>query len=703
MRKLLATVLSLFIALPAFALAPIKAPSLSAGTSGATGAAGAGIRTQGAAARGVGSQLILNFNLTPEQILKTYEGAAAQLDKDLDAVAAVSEAEATFQNTVLAVETAWSDYQDKMAGVRQLSVSPEAEVREAVDKVNKLAGKLDAKHSLREDIYQSVLNYAKKGEKLKGEDKKLLEETLREFNEGGMALSPAERERLKALGARISNLVRQYSVNLREWEGGIEVRPEELDGVPASFVGSLKKLKNGKLYLPDDGAVAGQVMAKGKSAKTRMRLYYAMQRKGAKKNLPILQDVLKLRKEQAQMLGFRNFAQMRTKGRMAETPKNALSFLNRLKRMLKSAAAKDEAEILTEKRKEKPGATKVHPWDESYYGRKHMEATLDLNPDTVKEYFPYKNVLPEALKVYEELLGIRFVPVTDAKMYHKDVKVYDVLDADGTRMGRLHLDLFERKGKRSGAWAAPLVGGRRLDDGTYQEPVVAVSADFAEAEKGKPRLLRHASVKTLFHELGHAMHMLLTVAERPSFAGSSVAWDFVEMPSQMMENFIWNPQVLARVSKHYKTGKPIPSDLVKKLLASRNYHSASGTLGQAAMSAMDLIYYIFAPEDVLGVFRRVMKTFTGQDVNPASKFPARFNHILSGYAAGYYGYLWSRVSAQDVFSIFEADGVMSPSVGNRYRGVFLERGSTVEEKRSMKDFLGRDPDEKAFLNWLGVK
>ncbi|MFH2203039.1 MAG: M3 family metallopeptidase [Elusimicrobiota bacterium] len=696
MKQLLTAVLSLSLTGTSFAAIPIKvAPAVPVG--------GMGSAAAGVAVRGPGAALELNFDLTPGQIKATFRSASQNLDAALNAIGAVKPAEATFYNTVHALEKAWVDYQDEMAGIRVLSASPRKRVREAVDQVNDMASDMGTAQGMREDIYQAVLAYAEKGEQLTGEDMKLVEDTLLDFRKSGMGLKPADRAKLQRVSSKISKLVRQYEINIREWEGGIDVLPEELAGVPTAIIGSLKKVPGGKLRVPDDGEAGGQVMSKAKSSKVRMRLYYAMQRKAAKKNLPILRKVLKLRKQQANMLGYKNFAEMKIDGRMAKTPQRVWQFLGRLRKMLRPAAEAEDAEILEQKRSEKPGAEKVQPWDGARYGRQHMEKTLDLNPDKIREYFPAERAIPEALKIYEELLGIRFEEIKDVKVWHKDVKAYDVMDAGGARMGRLYLDLYARKGKRGGAWAAPLVGGRALEDGTYREPVTAVTADFEKGENGKPTLLRHGNVKTLFHELGHAMHMTLTTAQRRSFSGSGVAWDFVEAPSQMMENFIWQKQVLARVSGHYKDpSQPLPPEIVEKLLASRNYHSASGALGQAAMAAMDLAYYTAAPKDVLGVFRKMMKTFTGVEPNKASKFPARFGHILTGYAAGYYGYLWSRVSAQDIFSIFEAAGVMSPEVGRRYRNTILARGSSIDEEENLSDFLGRKPSEEAFLKWLGV-
>ncbi len=314
-------------------------------------------------------------------------------------------------------------------------------------------------------------------------------------------------------------------------------------------------------------------------------------------------------------------------------------------------------------------------------------------------------ILKETLDLRREkakLLGLRFESIESAA-WHEDVRAFLIRDGEtGARIGRFFLDLHPRPGKRSGAAAYTIVGGRLLPDGRYQEPVSAMVANFPRPVGDKPALMTHDNVRTLFHEFGHIMHQTLTTAERWSFAGSRTARDFVEAPSQMMENFIWREDVLTRISGHYRTGEPISEKMVAKMIAARNFHAASATLGQVLLAAIDLAYHTLSTVDPLDVYRRVGRIVNGGKPNSASRFPARFAHIMGGYASAYYGYLWSKVYAQDVYSLFDVDGGVSPRVGTRYRRAILERGSTREEMDSLRDFLGRDPSEEAFLRWLGA-
>ncbi|MFC1679879.1 M3 family metallopeptidase, partial [Elusimicrobiota bacterium] len=247
-----------------------------------------------------------------------------------------------------------------------------------------------------------------------------------------------------------------------------------------------------------------------------------------------------------------------------------------------------------------------------------------------------------------------------------------------------------------------IVQGRELPDGSYREPVSAIVANFEKTAPGRPALLRHHEVQTFFHEFGHVMHQTLTTARRPSFSGAAVSWDFAETPSQMVENFVWEPGIIARLSSHYKDpSRKLPPEMIEKLLKMRNYHSASDTLGQVALSALDLAYHSTGQPDLIKLFRKIERRYSGRTPHPSSTFPARFDHIMGGYAAAYYGYLWSRVFAQDIYSLFKADGILSSRVGARYRRTILANGSAIDENVLMRMFLGREPSEEAFLRWLG--
>lgn len=684
---------------PALA-AVVRVPKFSA----PSGPLNAAAPASGGFSRAPGAPSLVDFSLDAPRIASLYGDASAKLIAALDAVAARPDAALRFDNSVGAIETAYADYLTAVSPASFLSaVSPKKEVRDAVAAWQKASSALLLEQTKREDLYRKVLAYSETDEakSLTGERQKLLDESLLDFRTSGMGLDAEAKARLKRVESRLSELSQAFSRNLSEWDDGIEVRRGELAGLSSSFIDSLPKAPGGKLRISVEPTVYGLVMTKARSAGLRRRLYYRMQKKAAAVNMPILKETLALRREKANLLGYRNFAEMALDGRMAKTPSTVFGFLKRLRKMLKDAAKKEGRQVVRRKKKDDPKAKKLYPWDAAYYGEKLKTETLRLDADRVKEYFPVEKVVERTLGVYEELLGLRFEAVEE-KAWHADVRAFVIRDGKtNARIGKFFLDLHPRPGKRSGAAAYTIIGGRLLPDGRYQEPVSAMVANFPKPVGDKPALMQHDNVRTLFHEFGHIMHQTLTTADRWSFAGSRTARDFVEAPSQMMENFIWREDVLTRISGHYRTGESIPAALVKKMIAARDYHAASATLGQVMLAAMDLAYHTLSVVDPLDVYRRVSRIVHGGKPNAASRFPARFAHIMGGYAAAYYGYLWSKVYAQDIYSIFDAAGGVSPRVGARYRRAILERGSTREEMDSLREFLGREPSEEAFLRWLG--
>jgi thimet oligopeptidase len=315
-------------------------------------------------------------------------------------------------------------------------------------------------------------------------------------------------------------------------------------------------------------------------------------------------------------------------------------------------------------------------------------------------------VVDRMLEAYQKLLSVRFREIPDGASWHPDVRLFEITDsAGGAPIAYFYMDLFPRAGKYSHAAAFGLITGRRLPDGTYRKPVSAIVANFDRPAAGRPSLLSHDEVETIFHEFGHVMHQTLTKARYGRFSGSNVARDFVEAPSQMLENFVWDPAVLPSLSGHYKDrSKKLPKDLMEKMIAARNADVALVNLRQLLFGIVDMSYHSSRPpSDTTALYARVMKDVSLLPMTPGTHPEASFGHLMGGYDAGYYGYLWSKVYAQDMFSVFKAAGVMSPIVGRRYRQEILEPGSSRDEMESLKAFLGREPGEDAFLESIGLK
>ncbi|MEK7389411.1 MAG: M3 family metallopeptidase, partial [Elusimicrobiota bacterium] len=320
-----------------------------------------------------------------------------------------------------------------------------------------------------------------------------------------------------------------------------------------------------------------------------------------------------------------------------------------------------------------------------------------LDAQEVKQYFPVDRVIAGVLKVYQSLLGVTFREVQGGSLWHRDVRLYEITDPeDGGFKAHFYLDLHPREGKFSHAAAFNLLKGRAGTNG-YDSAASAIVANFSKPSPGKPALMSHDEVLTLFHEFGHVMHHTLTRARHLSFSGSAVARDFVEAPSQMMENFAWEKEVLTEVSGHWETGEPLPAPLLDKMIAARRFNMGLSTLRQIALASADMALFSLVPKDPSATFNEVYARVMGNPLPPGSNMAASFGHLLGGYGAGYYGYYYSLVGAQDIYSMFTRPDSVRSETGRRYRRTVLEPGSEVPESDSLKNFLGREPSEDAFM------
>ncbi|MBI5209831.1 MAG: Zn-dependent oligopeptidase [Elusimicrobia bacterium] len=647
-----------------------------------------------------------DWSLDARQMKEAYKAAEVRMLRTADAVAAIPAESRTFENTALALERAESDFQDAMLPLRFLSeVSPDAKVRRMADAIERRTSRMFQSYGDRSDLHRAYQEVAAKGLELGGLEKKLLDDALRGFERRGMNLPRESRDKLNRISRRLSDLSQQFSRNVSGIFEGIEVTREQLDGLPEDYVKGLEAAPEGRYRVTLDYPTFFPFMKYAKDAALRKELYLKFENKAAEANLPILGETLALRREESLLLGRQDFAHLVIEERMAKTPEKVKTFLERIKDLLKGPAEAEYQALLETKRQDDPAAESVPGWDRSYYANKLKQKLFSFDSEEVRQYFPVEQVIKGTLEVYQELLGVRFRELA-SDAWHKDARLFEVIDAaSGRSVAYFYLDLHPRENKYGHAAQFTLRKGRALPDGSYQKPVGAVVANFSKPTPDKPALLTLGEVETLFHELGHCMHETLTQVKLGSYAGASVAWDFVETPSQMMENFVWQPEVLRRISGHYQDpSRKLPEELLKKMVAARNFLAATSHLWNAALAAVDLAYHtLTGPFDPAAVYREVFEAFGLKVIEPGTHPEAAFDHIMGGYAAGYYGYIWSEVYAQDIFSVFKKAGVLSPEVGMRYRKAILERGSSVDEGRLLRDFLGREPDEKAFLEGMGIK
>jgi thimet oligopeptidase len=642
----------------------------------------------------------LNFALAPQQLQAQYSAATLRLDSALAGIAAVPEGSVNFANTVKAYESATASWQREIAPITFLSaVSPDPAVRAASDALRKQMGAYGVALSLREDLYQQFERAAAKGETLDPADRNLLDKTVKSFRENGLALAPALREKLKAMQTRIGDLQSEFSRNIDEKKDSLIVGDDGIKGLPANFVATLEKTADGKYLVPVDEPSFVAFMRYAENGGHRRAMLTKFDNRGGERNLEILHEALGLRRDVARLLGYKGYPEMAIKNGMAGTPERVLEFLNRVKDAVVGRARRDLADLLEVKRRDHPEAAGVDAWERSYYARKLREERYAFDQETVKQYFPVDRVVEGTMKVYQKTLGVTFRELPDAPTWAPGVRLFEVSDAKtGQRIGHFYLDLTPRDGKDGHPGAFDIVPGRVREDGTYEEPVSAMVADFPKAAPGQPSLLTHGDVETFFHEFGHLMHMTLTTARYASFSGTSVALDFVEAPSQMLENFVWERNVLDELSGHWqRPGEKLPQELFDKMRASRSFMEGTEYAAQAAYALGDLVLHESVPDDVSAAFDKILADITGVATVPGTHFVGSFGHLMGGYGAGYYAYLWSKVFAQDIYTLFKADGVISPAVGAKYRKEILAVGSERPEMDSLRAFLGREPSEEAFM------
>lgn len=545
---------------------------------------------------------------------------------------------------------------------------------------------------------------------------RIVERELRDFRLSGAELPEAERARVKAVGEKLSMLNQKFSENLLDatnaWDLTI-TDEQRLSGIPedakALFAANAKAAgKDGwritlhfPSYLP--------VMQYANDRSLRETLYRAFSTRasefdgGKYDNTPLIDEILKLRREEASLLGFANYAESSLATKMADTPANVIAFLRDLASRAKPFAEKD-MKALRAFAAEELGIADMQPWDQAYASEKLRQARYSYSDQEVKQYFTEPTVFAGLFHLAEKLYGITIRQST-ASVWHPDVKYFEVCRGSDV-IAAFYADLYAREGKRSGAW---MDGDRTrcILDGVLQTPVAYLVCNFAPGVNGRPATLTHDDVTTLFHEFGHCLHHLLTDQTEIGVSGiNGVEWDAVELPSQFMENFAWEWDVVKGLTKHVETGEPLPEALFEKMLAAKNFQSGMACVRQVEFALFDMLLHTnFNPDmdnvqELLKNVRREVAVSFPPDYN---RFPQSFSHIFAGgYAAGYYSYKWAEVLSADAFSAFEESGILNPETGERFRKEILGRGSSRDAMDNFVAFRGRKPTIDALLRHSGM-
>lgn len=584
-------------------------------------------------------------------------------------------------------------------------VHPDADMREMGRKVGERLSKWAVDLAFRDDLYTAVKNFAETDEAagLTGERARLLEFTLRDLRKAGHELDPAARARVKEMTNRLVELGVGFEQHIADNDDALIVVTVDLEGLPDGY---LESLPPG----PDTGTYRVTMayphvvpfLDHARRRDLRAEISRLFNSRAVVENRPLLEEAIAIRAEIAGLFGAESWAEHQLDERMAMSPANVETFYSELRPPL---TEKGRAEIvrMADLLEADEGVRTVQVYDWRYYDTQLRKTVYGVDPAAVAAYFPLQQVLDGIFGLTGEVFGLRYVPV-EMPSWHPDVIGYGIDDVEtGSRLAHFHMDLFPREGKFSHAAAFTLVPGRRLADGGYQRPVSAIVANFTKPTADRPSLLMHTEVETLFHEFGHILHQTLTTADLVRFSGTSTETDFVEAPSQIMEHWVWKPDVLRRFARHHETGEPIPDDLVERLTDAKRLNIALSTLRQMTFGSFDL--ELHGPGDGKQL-DQILRRATEVSLFPFHEgtfFPASFGHLMAGYDAGYYGYLWSEVFGDDMFSRFETEGYTSPEVGRSYRREILETGGTRDGMDSLRAFLGREPDNRAFLANLGIE
>lgn len=640
---------------------------------------------------------------TPEEIDRAVRHAVAEKKKICAMVKRIPAKERTFENTVAALDASERGMAQLFKAALLMSVSPDARVREASQKVVEYAERVLIGIGYDEGLYRALREYEKRNERLSGPEKKLFQDMLRSFRRRGFDLPEKKRERLKANLKKLSKLGNAFSRNLNEYRDAIEVGPEELGGLSAEYVARLPR-NNGKYVVTLEYPSYIPFMENAESDERRKELSEKNWRKGGEKNVSLLTKMIRLREENARLLGYSTHADFRTEDRMARNAETVFSFLQNIMTPLAGEVRKETAELSELRREGSKGSDEsLRSHEVAYLSNRLKKRRYGVDDDAIRGYFPLDHVRQAIFALFGDLLGVSFERLS-WKLWHKDVELYAVVDRQSSeRIAYFAFDLYPREGKYGHAAVFNVISGHAKREG-FVPPFAALVTNFPKGSRKRPSLLSHDEVVTFLHEFGHLMHESLSEARYVSQAGFSVAWDFVEAMSQICEFFAWEPGTLRKLSRHHKTGKPLPASLIHRMRESKRHMLAFDTARQATQALYDMMLHTGNLRGTLPeYFRALSEAHLSVKMPESSLFPAGFGHLAGGYDAGYYGYLFSRVYAADFFTKFREAGTISPAVGKRYRQEILAKGSSEPEEKIAMAFLGRKCSDAAFLEDIGIR
>ena len=643
-----------------------------------------------------------------ENYLPAFQELIAQSEKEIDAIAN-NPAEATFENTIEAL--AYSGEQlDRVSSIffNLNSAETNDEIQKIAQEVSPILTEFSSKISQNEKLFQRIKKVfdEKENLNLNEEQKTLLNETYKGFVRNGALLNEEDKKKLEKIDIDLSVKSLNFGQNVLAATNAYFkhiTNKEDLTGIPepilAQYAEEAKErgLEGYAITLQYPSYIPAMTYADNRNLRQELALANGKKAfdRGEFDNQTLIKEIINLRQQKAELLGYKNFAEYVLEERMAESPKKVFNFLNQLLTAATPYAEKEIAQLKELSKADK--IDKMEAYDHAYYAEKLRKQKFDLNDEELKPFFPLEKVQDAVFDLAGKLFNLDFKEVTDIQKYHSEVRVYEVFESNSLK-AVLYVDYFPRKGKRAGAWMTSFKNQWKKDS-TNSRPHISVVCNFSKPTADTPSLLTFQEVTTLFHEFGHALHGILADTQYPNLSGTSVKWDFVELPSQFLENYCYEPEFLKTFAKHYQTGEVLSDEKIKKINESKNFMEGYQTLRQLGFGLLDMAYHT-QPEAVQDI-----KTFETKQTEKCNLYPVNvetaispsFSHIFQGgYSAGYYSYKWAEVLDADAFQYFKENGIFNSEIARKYK-TLLSLGGTQAPMELYKAFRGSEPKVESLL------
>ncbi|MFP9115932.1 M3 family metallopeptidase [Flavobacterium sp. RHBU_3] len=656
-------------------------------------------------------------SIKTEDFLPAFKEAIEAARKEVDTIAHNPVAP-TFENTTVAMSYS-GDTLDRISSIffNLHSAETNDELQQIAQEVSPLLSEFGNDIRLNADLFKRVKAVYEQKDRLTltPEQTTLLDKQYKGFSRNGANLPDEKKNQLREIDKELSKLSLEFGENVLKETNAFMLHitnEADLSGLPEGVIEAAKETataheKDGWVFTLDYPSYV-PFLTYADNRELRKQLALAFGAKGfqdnEQNNEKIVLRIAKLRHERAQLLGYNSHAHFVLEERMAEHPDKVKVFLNDLLAKAKPAAEREFAE-LSAFAKEMDGIDQLQKWDGAYYSEKLKQKLFNLDDEKLKPYFKLENVLNGAFTIAGKLYGLTFEEVKDIDVYHKDVTTYEVKDENGELVAIFYADFFPRKGKRNGAWMTSFKNQYVLD-GVNERPHVSIVCNFTKPTASKPSLLTFNEVTTLFHEFGHALHGLLANTVYPSLSGTSVYWDFVELPSQVMENWCYEPEALALFAHHYETGEIIPIEYINKIKESASFQEGMATLRQLSFGLLDMGWHSEDPSNIASVKDFETQQFSNTSLYPDVKENAMstsFSHIFQGgYSSGYYSYKWAEVLDADAFELFQEKGIFDKETATKFKEFVLSKGGTEHPMELYKRFRGQEPKPEALLRRAGL-